>query len=267
MSMGSEMCHNAGLLQDDFIDNSDTRRGAKAAHLVYGGSNVIYASNFIIARAISAMGHLEKPYMNQLFSEMNNNIVIGELMQSMPFEEGLEFDSLISNYVGKTFYKTSCLMALAARGIGIVHGMDDVNQKKLFDFGVHFGTAFQVHDDILDFVSSGDVLGKPACNDMKEGLVTIPTLFAIEEYRQHRDESLALDFEKRCARQFSEEGDVETGTGYVFDSSGIDHCNRMTLLHVEAAINCLRDLDGIDVNNKYLKALQALTLKVKLRQY
>jgi all-trans-nonaprenyl-diphosphate synthase len=67
------------------------------------------------------------------------------------------------------------------RGLGIIYSLDTLAQRCLFNFGAHLGIAFQVHDDILDYTQNSEQLGKPAFNDLKEGIVTAPLVYALAE--------------------------------------------------------------------------------------
>jgi geranylgeranyl pyrophosphate synthase len=88
------------------------------------------------------------------------------------------FDS----YVAKTYYKTASMISLGCRGVALIMGLDKIQeQRALFDFGANLGIAFQIHDDILDFTQSEAQLGKPAFNDLKEGIVTAPIIYALLE--------------------------------------------------------------------------------------
>lgn len=96
----------------------------------------------------------------------------------LPYNSDNYFDS----YVAKTYYKTASMISLGCRGVSLIMGYDGIKeQKALFDFGANLGIAFQIHDDILDFTQSEAQLGKPAFNDLKEGIVTAPIIFALLE--------------------------------------------------------------------------------------
>jgi geranylgeranyl pyrophosphate synthase len=77
-------------------------------------------------------------------------------------------DPYFESYISKTYYKTAAMISIGCRGLGVLLELDTEAQRNLFDFGAHLGIAFQVHDDILDFTQSGEMLGKPSFNDLKE---------------------------------------------------------------------------------------------------
>ena len=255
-----EICHNATLLQDDIIDKAETRRSEKTAYKIYGMSNAVFASNFLISRASRMLSTLEKPYLSQIFSTLVYNLVYGELIQAKNFEEDESLYESIANYISKTYYKTASLMSLACRGVAIIHEFDESKQRKVFDFGAHFGIAFQVADDILDFTQSSEDLGKPAFNDLKSGLVTAPTIFALAESKsEHLGEMIK--------RKFSQENDIIDTLNIIDQTSGLDNSERLALMHVDDSISALASLDEVDPYSESYKALSKLTLKVKTRKY
>jgi len=94
----------------------------------------------------------------------------------LPYDSTNYFES----YIAKTYFKTASMISLGCRGIAIIMGFTDIQlQRALFDFGANLGIAFQIHDDILDFTQSEAQLGKPAFNDLKEGIVTAPIIYAL----------------------------------------------------------------------------------------
>eukprot|EP00343_Euplotes_focardii_P001813 CAMPEP_0205804286 /NCGR_PEP_ID=MMETSP0205-20121125/7155_1 /ASSEMBLY_ACC=CAM_ASM_000278 /TAXON_ID=36767 /ORGANISM="Euplotes focardii, Strain TN1" /LENGTH=193 /DNA_ID=CAMNT_0053073643 /DNA_START=578 /DNA_END=1157 /DNA_ORIENTATION=+ len=191
---------------------------------------------------------------------MTYNLVFGELIQARSYEDDDTLKESIESYISKTYYKTASLMSLACRGVGIIHQFDESKQRSAFDFGAHFGIAFQVADDILDFTQSSEELGKPAFNDLASGLVTAPTIFA---YAESESEQL----EEMIKRKFKEVGDIEKTLEIINSTAGIDSSERLALSHVENSIGALSTLDEVDVDSDAYKALIKLTLKVKTRKF
>ena len=131
------------------------------------------------------------------------NLVFGELIQAkrdMSSSAGAKDPNLLEgalaerrvrafdaegyfdSYTAKTYYKTASLISLGCRGIGLLMDFKDTeSHRNFFNFGAHLGIAFQIHDDILDFTQSEAQLGKPAFNDLKEGIVTAPIIYALLE--------------------------------------------------------------------------------------
>ena len=195
-----EIAHNSSLLQDDIIDRTESRRSRPAAHKIFGASSSVFASDFMIARASRMLTYqFDNTHVSQLYSTAIQNLVLGELIQAkgeIKLVEGaagtadqstqpaatMDVDNYFETYIAKTYYKTASMISLGCRGIGLIFNLDLENQRRLFDFGAHLGIAFQIHDDILDFTQDSAQLGKPAFNDMKEGIITAPLVYSLLDY-------------------------------------------------------------------------------------
>ena len=186
----AEMIHAASLLHDDVIDLADTRRGAKAAHRIYGNKVAVLAGDFLLARASVLLSRLGDVRVVELLATVIEEMVQGELMQvkAMPHEL-LEFD----HYLSKTYRKTAALMALSCQASALLGQQPPEVESAMQAYGRHLGIAYQVVDDLLDFTGSTDALGKPALSDMEQGLATAPTLFAAEEFPE------IIEIVQRCA--------------------------------------------------------------------
>ena len=129
---------------------------------------------------------------------MLTNLVFGELIQAKrdmvsskdqqlgdsELNQVRQFDQIgyFDTYIAKTYYKTASMISLGCRGIAVLMNFEETEaHRSLFDFGAHLGIAFQIHDDILDFTQSEAQLGKPAFNDLKEGIITAPIIYGLLE--------------------------------------------------------------------------------------
>ena len=99
-------------------------------------------------------------------------------------DKQFDYDNYFDSYIAKTYFKTASMISIGCRGVALLMNYDLEKQRAMFDFGAHLGIAFQVHDDILDFTQSAEALGKPAFNDLKEGIVTAPIIYALREIEE-----------------------------------------------------------------------------------
>ena len=223
----TEMIHAASLLHDDVIDLADTRRGAKAAHKIYGNKVAVLAGDFLLARASVLLSRLGDVKVVELLATVIEEMVQGELMQvkALPHEL-LEFD----HYLSKTYRKTAALMSLSMQASAKLGGHPPEVEKALQRYGSHLGTAYQIVDDLLDFTSSSDALGKPALADMEAGHATAPTLFAADEF----PEIIEI-----VQRRFGEEGDVKLVSELVSKSDGLRRTRDLAVSHSQRAADAL----------------------------
>jgi all-trans-nonaprenyl-diphosphate synthase len=223
----TEMIHTASLVHDDVIDTAELRRGILTVNSRFGNRVAILAGDFLFAQASWYLANLDNLEVVKLLSKVIKDFAEGEIRQSMTL-----FDASLSlaDYLEKSFYKTASLMAGSSKAAGVLSGIPSLQTEQLYSFGKHFGIAFQIVDDILDFTSSIETLGKPAGSDLKQGNLTAPVLFALEEQPQ-----LACMIE----REFKEAGDMEQAIAMVKNSDGIQRSRDLAKTHTKLAIDAL----------------------------
>lgn len=197
VSMVTEMIHTASLIHDDVIDMADMRRGKPSVNVIWGPKKSTLAGDFVLSRASQLLAKLRNEEVIKLISQSINDLVKGEFMQMGSKEKDLD---RFSHYIEKTFNKTASLMAYTCKAVAILSNKGESMEKAAFEYGSSLGIAFQLIDDLLDFVSSESTLGKPAAADLKLGLATAPVLFASEKHPE---------LKQMIERRFSEPGDVE----------------------------------------------------------
>ncbi|CAN0217356.1 unnamed protein product, partial [Ectocarpus fasciculatus] len=177
----TEMIHAASLFHDDVIDEADTRRGVPSVNKVFGNKLAILAgksSDFLLARSSMSLARLRSLESVELMSAAIEHLVKGEVLQMRPTEDG---GGAFEYYVRKNYYKTGSLMANSCKASAVLGQHDPEVQEVAFEYGKRVGLAFQLVDDILDFEGNAFTLGKPALNDLRQGLATAPVLLAAEQ--------------------------------------------------------------------------------------
>ena len=171
-----ELIHAASLVHDDLVDDADRRRGRVTVHTKWDQGVALMVGDYLFALAAGEMALAPDPRVIQIFSEAVMTISASELhpvMVTTPLETALE------QYYAKIGGKTAALFEAAAAA-GRVCGRGSVEQiKALAQYGYDIGLAFQIVDDILDFVGDEATLGKPAGNDLREGTITLPLIYAV----------------------------------------------------------------------------------------
>ena len=223
----TEMIHAATLLHDDVLDDAEQRRGMTAVNVLLGNKAAILAGDFLLARASVALAALGNTEVVSLLATVIEHLVTGEVMQS----KGTEEERLsLDYYYRKTFYKTASLIANAAKAVALLGGHDAETAQLAHDYGRHLGMAFQLIDDVLDFVGSSSILGKPTLSDLHSGIATAPVLFASEEH----PELIPL-----IHRKFRHAGDVKEAARLVAQSQGIRKAREAAENHCRLAIKAV----------------------------
>ena len=232
----TELIHVASLLHDDVIDGSATRRGLKALNLEVGNKLAILAGDFLLARASVTLASLRDVEVIELLSRVLEHLVTGEVMQMTARAEDLVS---FEHYTRKTYLKTASLIANSSKAVAILggHASHGASAGAAYAYGKHLGLAFQFQDDVLDFVGSGSILGKPTLGDLREGIATAPVLFAAEEFPGLKD---------LIGRRFKSEGDVERAAAWVKQSQGIEKTKRLARRHAAEAVAAIDALPPAD---------------------
>lgn len=246
----TELLHTASLLHDDVIDVADTRRGVSSVNSVFGNKLAILAGDFLLSRASVCVARLRNIPVIELLSTVIEHLVKGEVMQlKNALRNTKAIDSAFEIYLRKTFYKTASLMANSCRSAALLGQYPEHIANIGYRYGQHIGLAFQLIDDMLDFTSQSSYLGKPALNDMKQGIATAPVLFASEEYP---------DVIKLIERKFEAPGDVEAGAEFVEKSNGVDRTRKLAYAHTQCALDAISELEP----SKYRTALASLACEL-----
>ena len=173
-----ELIHNATLLHDDVIDNSDLRRGVKTANSVWGNQSSILVGDYLFSRCFEMMVEDGSQEILKLLSSTSSRIAQGEVLQ---LEYKGEIDLLEETYFNIINMKTAALFAAATR-VGACLGNKSKKEKDALEsYGKNLGLAFQIADDALDYFSSKTIFGKEIGKDFYEGKTTLPLIIIFQK--------------------------------------------------------------------------------------
>nr|XP_046227368.1 decaprenyl-diphosphate synthase subunit 1 [Scatophagus argus] len=224
IAMISEMIHTASLVHDDVIDGSDKRRGKRTINEIWGERKAILAGDFILSAASMALARIGNNTVVKVLSQVIEDLVRGEFMQLGSKENENE---RFKHYLEKTFKKTASLIANSCKAVSILVNSDPEVHEIAYQYGKNVGIAFQLVDDVLDFTSGANHLGKPTAADLKLGLATGPVLFACQQFPE---------LHAMIMRRFSSKGDVDRAWQYVLQSDGVQQTNYLAQRYCQEAI-------------------------------
>ena len=172
-----ELIHNATLVHDDVIDDSDTRRGRKTLNYRWGNEITVLMGDYIFARVFGLLARHVDPTVIQVISVATDRLCEGEIQEVrarfLVTQNQAEYYDIIEK-------KTAALMAVACEAGAMLAGADPAVRSALRDYGLKIGIAFQVADDLLDLTAPVAKLGKPNGHDIQEGKFTLPLLHALK---------------------------------------------------------------------------------------
>ena len=172
-----EMIHAATLVHDDVIDVAQTRRGRPSANVQWGNHTCVLAGDWLYMQAFQVALRERNFHVLDLLISLTQMMVEGELIQLDRIGRIGITEADCMELVDR---KTACLFSACARLGAVAAGAETLAEDKLGDFAWNLGMAFQLVDDLLDFVSREATLGKPVGGDLKEGKVTLPLVYALE---------------------------------------------------------------------------------------
>ena len=172
-----ELVHLATLYHDDVMDEAQVRRGAPSANARWGNNIAILAGDYLFATASRLVSRLG-PDAVRIVAETFAQLVTGQMRETKGNADG---DDAVSHYLKVVSEKTACLIAAAGRFGGTFSGATAEQTERLGRIGGIVGTVFQISDDIIDIESDPDESGKLPGTDLREGVHTLPMLYALRE--------------------------------------------------------------------------------------
>lgn len=219
-----EFIHTATLLHDDVVDNSDLRRGKDTANALWGNAASVLVGDFLYSRSFEMMVEIDQMQIMAILSHATNTIAEGEVLQLLNCHDP---DTTEERYLEVIHNKTAKLFESATELAAVICNQSAEQQRSMAKYGMHLGCAFQLIDDVLDYTSSAEELGKNLGDDLAEGKPTLPLIYAmrngskadadmireaiengglehIEKIHQAIQSSGAINYTEECAKKESQ---------------------------------------------------------------
>ncbi len=254
MAAAVELLHTATLIHDDAIDNSVTRRGRPTVFKVWGAEKAVLLGDYLFAEAGALTAITNNLRVIKLFAQTLKTISTGELNQafnSFNLSQGRE------EYFLRVARKTASLFAMSTESGSALSGAPEKSVQILIDYGYNLGVAFQVVDDILDFVSTEEEMGKPVGSDLGQGTLTLPAMLLLERYPENNP--VRVIFEKRVADRAS----IEKAIQMVRDSTIIDDCYKVASEYIARARRDLHLLPDRPARQSFLNIAEYVLSRKK----
>ncbi|MDO5652155.1 MAG: polyprenyl synthetase family protein [Moraxella sp.] len=244
----TEMLHTATLVHDDVIDESGMRRGRPTANATWNNATAVLVGDYLIARSFNLLVGFDNMQLLKLFSDGTCDIAEGEVLQ---LQHQHNIETTENDYLQIIDGKTSRLFMMATKGAALLLGKESL-LTPLSDFGQHFGNAFQMIDDVLDFMGDSTMMGKNLGDDLAEGKPTLPIIKTLEILKNTDTDN----YEKlRIAVQTGKTDNANELIGLVESSGALDYCKTRALQETKLAQHALTKLP----DNRYRTALYQLT--------
>ncbi|MFZ5979235.1 MAG: polyprenyl synthetase family protein [Candidatus Zixiibacteriota bacterium] len=214
-SLAIELIHTATLLHDDVVDESDLRRGLKTVNAQWTNLISVLMGDYLFAKAFRIMVEVNSMDLINAVSRATSRVSVGELRQ---IEETGNYALSESEYLDIIADKTASLFNVSCEAGPILMKKDPAERKRFAEFGEKIGIAFQIVDDLLDFVGDPDVTGKELGNDVLTGKVTLPLIYALERVNQASADEII-----RHLRENNGEESFKVVYDFINDNGGIEY--------------------------------------------
>ncbi|MCQ2257036.1 MAG: polyprenyl synthetase family protein [Bacteroidaceae bacterium] len=239
-----EFFHTASLVHDDIVDESDERRGQKSINYSFGNQAAVLVGDYLLANALLCSSKTKNTRLVEIVSVAAQSLADGELLQlgniqNESISEDIYYD-IIKN-------KTAALFAACAEGGVLSVSADEESIQTMRKFGEIVGICFQIRDDIFDYNSDSQI-GKPTGNDMKEGKLTLPVIYALKSTQNAEMLDLA---HKVKSGEVSQE-DIDKLLAFTKNNGGIEYAVKVMNDYADKAKSLLDDYPDSDAKQSLL---------------
>lgn len=244
-----EFIHTATLLHDDVVDVSALRRGRETANEIWGNAPSVLVGDFLYSRAFQMLVEISDMTIMSVFADATNVISEGEVQQ---MANAGNPDLMESTYKEVIYRKTAKLFEAGMECGAILAGSE---RQAMKDYGMHLGMAFQIADDVLDLQGDVSVIGKNIGDDLSEGKMTLPMIYAREHSSPEHKDILRDAISNKSSKDFDQILKI------VSESGGLDYSLKRAREHSDLA---LKSLEGLP-ESQYKKVLTELATFAVLR--
>ncbi len=242
-----EFIHTATLLHDDVVDESTMRRGRETANAIFGNQASVLVGDFLYTRSFQMMVSLKRMRVMEILSEATNQIAEGEVLQLMNCNDASTTEA---RYFDVIYGKTARLFEAATQLSAVLTDQPSSIEVAMQEYGKHLGTAFQLADDILDYMADSEDMGKNAGDDLAEGKPTLPLLYAMWHAESEDDKALI----KEAIEQSNGLPHLQRIQGIMEATGALDYTRECANKEVQMAIDSLQAIP----DSAYKEALVSL---------
>lgn len=226
MAVALELVHLASLVHDDVIDNSKIRRGHETVKSCWGNRVSIYAGNYILANALNYIAEYERKDVLDYLADTSMKICEGEITQML---STYDTEQSLKDYLRRIERKTALLISASCNLGAMLSNAEEDQIMAAKKYGYYLGMAFQITDDILDFIADEEVLGKATGSDIRQGIITLPAIYALKHDSRKSELKRLLSSPELCVQEAEQIIDIVTS------SDGIEYAYQVSIKYAQKA--------------------------------
>lgn len=241
-----EFIHTSTLLHDDVVDESELRRGKDTANARFGNAASVLVGDFLYSRSFQLMTQLQNLKVMDILADATNVIAEGEVLQLINCNDP---DTDEARYFEVIYCKTAKLFEAATRLAAVIGEQSAEIELAMQDYGKYLGTAFQIMDDVLDYVADQAEMGKNVGDDLAEGKPTLPLIYAMEK-AEPADKALISE----AIKQGGSRDQLDAILAILDKTKALDYCRERASEEAQKAIDAL----ALIADSDYKQALMSL---------
>lgn len=234
-ALALELLHTGSLVHDDVVDDSMQRRGQASVNAIYNNKLAVLVGDYLLSMALAFTGRCGDPRITNLVGVLGQTLADGEIFQMFHSHEKLVSEEVYLEIIRK---KTASLFSTSAEVGALSVGASQENIDRARQIGEYIGICFQIRDDIFDYYSND--VGKPTGNDMREGKLTLPIIYAV---RTQGDDRIRTMIDRLKNGELSE-AEINELIEFAKDKGGIEYAEKVMQQYRQRAIELLPE--GID---------------------
>ena len=239
-----EYFHTASLVHDDIVDESEQRRGVKSIHCSYGNKVAVLVGDYLLANGLLCASKVDSPRLVGIVSKAAQALASGEILQLSNVSNQSIDENVYYDIINR---KTAALFSACSEAGALRASTDENVIQNMSLFGHYVGMCFQIRDDIFDYDSSADI-GKPTGNDMKEGKLTLPLIYALNHSNDEYMQKLA---HKVKSGEISDD-EIDELVSFTRSNGGIEYAEHVMKTFADKAKDVLSSYPDGDIKSSLM---------------
>lgn len=249
-----ELIHMASLIHDDIIDSSSVRRGKETINCIAGNHVAVLTGDYLFATAFNILSAGKQYEVLRLMTGVIKKMCEGEIKQA---SQNFNHSQTEEDYFERIYKKTACLLSASCRAGAVISGLEQNYIGLLEEFGRNIGCAYQIIDDILDYIADTEKLGKPVCADLSQGIITLPVLYLL----QH--EKFGPWLKKIFEKGVFTYQELNTVRQVVLENGGIDYAYDLAGKYINTARSVLKQMPAAPPRDMLMRLADFLYARLK----
>ena len=244
-----ELLHTASLIHDDIVDDTTERRGRKSVNAIWKNKIAVLVGDHLLSKSLSIANQTKDLCIIDNVTNLGKELTEGELLQ-IEIARNISIDE--EKYFDVIHKKTATLFSSCTTLGAISANADEKKIEILRQFGNIYGICFQIRDDIFDYISSEKEIGKPVGNDIREGRITLPLIYALNNANgKIKEEYIKIIKEQHFAPQ-----NIERLLTFAKENGGIEYAEKKIQDYIEKGIEIIQPFSDSETKNSLIMTLK-----------